>query len=318
MNNWFTRKPAPVKKTPLDHFLDFLDEYEESGNDKQIYAMSIWGLFDSFGKIFGTLKMYQVADDAKKKKYITTMANRAIELLESEEKNSDIISACYRSIVNYLTAIEGKDLSSMEGRLQQASAELFDMVAYGGKRMTEIGQMEQAASDFLSNRKVEDGFRIGGISLDKHPDSPMELLELAQKLAPVIAQRVRYDQDFYWFLIEQYDRLHGQSEYFDGLLSQVGLQEIEYAGMRSEDSYVKKPNPGVTFFQKEIVPPLSTVVDKEGVVYASIVIFVSFCEIYKKNVTEVRRKYATHYHNNCVSQSSFDSADRWVKVLDSI
>jgi hypothetical protein len=162
------------------------------------------------------------------------------------------------------------------------------------------------------------GFKIGGITTAKPPGNAQELVALTQELAPAIARRVPTEQDCYWFVIEQYDRLHGQSPYLNELLGTVGLHEIEYAGMRSEESYVGKPNPGVIFFQREIVLPLASVFDKQATGYASIVIFTGFCQIYSEAVAHVRKKYATHYHNNCISQGSYRSADRWVEVLDSL
>jgi hypothetical protein len=166
--------------------------------------------------------------------------------------------------------------------------------------------------------KVNGGFNIGGISVPRHPNTPNELVDLTTKLAPQIAKRVRSDQDLYWFIIEQFDRLYGKSEYFNEILDSVGLHVIEYKGMRSEQSYVGKPNPGVTFFQREIIAPLSAVYDQNGVDYSSVVIFSGFCQTYKTNVKAARNKYGTHYHNNCISQGNFNSADRWVEVLDSL
>lgn len=182
---------------------------------------------------------------------------------------------------------------------------------------TDTAQQEKGAGRPVSTAQ-DTGVTVGGLLIAKKPESQEELLDLVHRVAPEIAKRVPMEQDFYWFLIEQYDRLRGKSDYFDELLDHVGLHPIEYEGMRSEESYVGHPNPGVAFFRDEVTQPLSALYDKDGVGYVTTALFTGFCEIYASGVAALRRKYAEHYHNNCVSQGNFNSAERWVAVLDSL
>ncbi|QQR39001.1 hypothetical protein [Devosia rhizoryzae] len=220
-----------------------------------------------------------------------------------------------------------RDVCIAEGDLQYAQ-EWSDAISSIEARLIVLGGSTKAAKqddldEVLGSPPAapavhDPALTIGGISISKKPETEEELLQLVQRVAPEIAKRLPMEQDFYWFLIEQYDRMRGKSEYLDELLDHVGLHPIEYQDMRSEESYVGKPNPGVAFFRDEVVGPLSGMYDEDRVDYVSTVLFTGFCQVYAPGIAALREKYATHYHNNCVSQGSFNSADRWVEVLDSL
>ncbi len=35
-------------------------------------------------------------------------------------------------------------------------------------------------------------------------------------------------------------------------------------------------------------------------------------------IKNLRVKYAVHYHNNCISSGSFNNAEKWGEVIDSL
>jgi hypothetical protein len=212
------------------------------------------------------------------------------------------------------------DVHSLSSSCNGITREAEEFISVlGGTTKSESGKNPHASASTKADQPaLGTVMTVGGVSISKRPESQEELLDLVHRVAPEIAKRVPTEQDFYWFLIEQYDRLRGKSDYFDELLDHVGLHPIEYKGMKSEESYVGQPNPGVVFFRDEITKPLSNLYDEDGLGYVTTALFTGFCGIYASGVTALRRKYATHYHNNCVSQGNYNSADRWVAVLDAL
>lgn len=143
--------------------------------------------------------------------------------------------------------------------------------------------------------------------------------QFAALLADQLAGLLRTEEDAWWFLAEEFDYLVGCGEPIAGLLAMSGvtMHEIEYKGSKSETSYVGKPNPGVALLKNA----RSVFASKFGEDIADMTIayaFIMFIHSNQAMLTSLRIKYATHFHNNCISQSSFRNADRWVEVLDSL
>lgn len=142
---------------------------------------------------------------------------------------------------------------------------------------------------------------------------------LAAQLADQLAGALRTEEDVWWFLAEEYDYLSNCGPSASNLLakSPLKMHEIEYEGRRSENSYVGKPDPGVTLLKKA----RSVFADKFSEGIADLMIAYAFSLFVIQNINmlnPVRIKYATHFHNNCVSQGSFRNAERWGDVLDAL
>jgi hypothetical protein len=159
---------------------------------------------------------------------------------------------------------------------------------------------------------------IAGLQFHRVPQSVPDVIELAQRVLPELMKRLPTEQDLYWFVIEQYDRLRGRDHTLDEMLDEVALDELEYEGMRSETSYVGKPNPGVVFLEEQVRKPLRVEMDEEATTYVLVAIYTALCSTNEAAVNALRRKYATHYHNNCVQNGHYNTADKWVAVLDQI
>jgi hypothetical protein len=161
------------------------------------------------------------------------------------------------------------------------------------------------------------GFTVGGVNLQRPPESDEEVTDLAVKIAKELAAKLPTEQDIYWFLIEQYDRLVGYSDRVEPLRASfpIRLYAIEYEGRRSENSYVGKPNPGMIYLDTEVTPVVEAHFGKSTAELIRTAIFGTFCDGCRDIIKNLRLKYAVHYHNNCVSSSSFRFADKWNEVI---
>ncbi|MDQ0566864.1 hypothetical protein GRI55_05425 [Erythrobacter citreus] len=143
--------------------------------------------------------------------------------------------------------------------------------------------------------------------------------KLAEQLSAQLAGILRTEEDTWWFLAEQYDYIVDCGEPAKGLLDlcSMKMHEIEHEGRKSENSYVGKPNPGVDLLKKARAL-FASKFDEDLADMTIAYAFIMFVENNIRMLNPLRIKYATHFHNNCVSQSAFRNADRWGDVLDSL
>jgi hypothetical protein len=172
-------------------------------------------------------------------------------------------------------------------------------------------------SSFFGGSKKA-GFSVGDESLPRPPKTDEEVLALCIKIAQSLVKRLPTEQDVYWFVVEQYDRLFEQGDKVREILANSSLFEIEHRGCRSETSYVGKPNPGVVFLEQEVMPPLIDAYGKEAAQRIGATIYVLFCDGLKLEIRRLRAKYASHYHNNCVAKGHYNNADEWALVLSAV
>lgn len=158
---------------------------------------------------------------------------------------------------------------------------------------------------------------------DPAPDDGISIgdatAQIAAQLADQLAGALRTEEDVWWFLAEEFAYIVDCGEPADGLLAMSGFEmhEIEYEGRKSETSYVGKPNPGVTMLKKArlvFARKFDEDIADMTIAYA----FIMFTHNNQALLTPLRIKYATHFHNNCLSQGSFRNADRWGEVLDAL
>ncbi|UWU28856.1 hypothetical protein N2600_02470 [Rhizobium sp. WSM1274] len=159
---------------------------------------------------------------------------------------------------------------------------------------------------------------IAGRDFARPPQSVEDVIQLTAQVMPALLRHLSTEQDFYWFVIEQYDRLYGYHDTLDEMLETIGLLEIEYEGQRSETSYIGKPNPGIVFVEDQIRKPLSRELDEGAMHFVLVGILTAVASSSAVKLLEIRRKHATHYHNNCIEKGHFNMADKWVEVLDAI
>jgi len=164
------------------------------------------------------------------------------------------------------------------------------------------------------------GFTVGDVHLPKPPESDDEIFSMAFEVSKSLIVKLPTEQDLYWFVIEQYDKLLSYNSSVEQVTSNfpISLYEIEYEGRRSENSYVGKPNPGIVYLETKVMPTLVARFGLETSELIRAVIFGSYCDNLKSQIEALRLKYAVHYHNNCISSSSFNSADKWNEVISSL
>lgn len=163
-------------------------------------------------------------------------------------------------------------------------------------------------------------FSIGGMNFSRPPENDSEVLTLATSLANELAKKLPTEQDVYWFVIEQYDEMQGYNSGVNQITSNfpISLYEIEYSGRKSEDSYVGKPNPGMIYLNTSVTPVLQKLFGNDTAELVRTAIFGTLCDGLKDIISNLRLKYAVHYHNNCVSSSSWRYADEWNEVITSL
>lgn len=158
-------------------------------------------------------------------------------------------------------------------------------------------------------------FIVGDESLPTAPKDDDEMYPLCIKIAQSLTKRLLNEQDIYWFVVEQYDRLLPEGENVQEILSNAYLFNIEHRGSRSESSYVGKPNPGVTFLDQKVMPPLEDEYGRETAQRLRATIYVIFCSGFEEDIRRLRIKYAVHYANNCSSAGHHNRVEEWDEVI---
>lgn len=168
----------------------------------------------------------------------------------------------------------------------------------------------------------KDTVMIGGIET-KLPETDEQIMQLASKLARQLEMKLKMEQDLYWFVIEFFDRTSVFNDSAKGVLNNLPfhLDEMEYEGRRSENSYVGKKNSGVTYLLEDIAPSFKKAVSHLGdgpeqVIVA--LVYVIFCTTHAEMIKSLRIKYAVHYHNNCMLSGSLNNAEKWGEVIESL
>lgn len=165
---------------------------------------------------------------------------------------------------------------------------------------------------------VEPGLWIGRRWLSKAPQNSQELEGLTELVAHDLAQSLPTEQDVYWFVVEEYDRILDRGEALPVLYEHFPLHPIEHQGRRSEDSYVGHANPGVVFLDELVSPALTATYDAKTAVLIRAGIYTRFREVLRSEIDRLRVKYAQHYQQNCLKEGAANNAARWQAVMDSV
>lgn len=179
---------------------------------------------------------------------------------------------------------------------------------------------KQAVVEKVEMKEPAKKIMLCGVELDKMPETQEEQLRMMARAAIAIIPHLPTEQDVYWFVIEQYDRIISCGELVASIMATYPFKmyEIEYLDRKSEDSYVGHKNPGIVYVLNAILPDL---VRHYGMVQAQTMlafIFGTYLNGNKELIQSLRLKYAVHYHNNCVSSGSFTAAEQWDEVISAL
>jgi hypothetical protein len=186
------------------------------------------------------------------------------------------------------------------------------------KKVFEV--VKQAAVEQVEMKEPAKKIMLCGVELDKMPETQEEQLRMMARAAIAIIPHLPTEQDVYWFVIEQYDRILSFGELVASIMATYPLKmyEIEYLDRKSENSYVGHMNPGIVYVLNAILPDL---VRHYGMVQAQTMlafIFGTYLHGNKDLIKALRLKYAVHYHNNCISSGGFRTAEKWDEVISSV
>ncbi|GLO15617.1 hypothetical protein PPUJ20028_42020 [Pseudomonas putida] len=162
--------------------------------------------------------------------------------------------------------------------------------------------------------------RLCGVELERMPANADELNSMMARAAIAIIPHLPTEQDVYWFVIEQYDRIISCGETVASITATYPFHpcEIEYLNRKSEDSYVGHKNPGIVYVLNAVLPDL---VRHYGMVPAQTMlafIFGTYLHGNTQLIQALRLKYAVHYHNNCMSAGNLHAADQWGEVITAL
>ena len=137
---WFGKKSeaknaSNAQGSALENVQRFLSDYERVGKDRTRYAMALWGISEAFLKIFGSFDGYHGADKAKRNRYLTMIANNAMESLESD---NEILANCNQAFVNFLVATEGYSGRQLGGRSKMSLIASTASSALAKRRLTAL------------------------------------------------------------------------------------------------------------------------------------------------------------------------------------
>ncbi|WP_122693913.1 hypothetical protein [Pseudomonas viridiflava] len=179
---------------------------------------------------------------------------------------------------------------------------------------------KQAAVEKVAVKEPAKKIMLCGVELDKMPETQEEQLRMMARAAIAIIPHLPTEQDVYWFVIEQYDRIISCGELVASIMATYPFKmyETEYLDRKSENSYVGHKNPGIVYVLNAILPDL---VRHYGMVQAQTMlafIFGTYLHGNKDPIKALRLKYAAHYHNNCISSGGFRTAEQWNEVISSV
>lgn len=318
MFNFFKSNKNPSENiSSMNAVTKFLKEYNNS-QQKNIYAMHLWGIVEAFNKIFGGLNNYQQADKSRQAQYLSMIGNEAIKSV----KTKDLIPAsCNNFFMNYLVATNGVERNKLRGQIEQVADTLDGIVRYGALEMRQAEEIEENTREFLSEEAT---FRIGS-GVVKGPVTEQAVVYLSTSVSRDLQKILQTREDYYWFVIEQYDRLFEHKTAIRSLLNELALFPIEHEGRRSEQSYVGKPNPGVTYMSQ-----ISSAVKNwcaatapnfnpdELSLRVIAAMYGHFRVEHKAAIDIIRLEHASHYHNNCIASGNFRSAEKWTQVINAV
>ncbi|NEI66513.1 hypothetical protein [Rhizobium leguminosarum] len=318
MRDWLRfGKQAQTEIPPIDGLNQFMVEYRTS-NEKDRYALTLWGIVTAFKTIFGGLDGFNFAEPSRRSKYLKMIEDNAAKYAK---QGAAIEAKCNIFYMDYLVATAGIPRAEQRGSIEQISDMIDGIIRYGDSRQREIAAIEAAAEEAIT---VAATFRIGS-GFVQGPVTERAVQDVSTIILTDLQQVLRTREDYYWFMIEFHDLLLSEKVAIRSLLDELPLFAIEYEGMRSVDSYVGKPNPGVVYMAgirpaildwcRKTIPTLDAdqmATRVLGVAYGS------FRMRGKQALDAMRLEYAVHYHNNCVSNGSFQSADRWNEVIDAL
>lgn len=318
MFNFFKSKKKSSENIPENELLiEFVKEYNSS-QQQNIYAMHLWGIVEAFNKIFGDLGGYHKSDQSRKAQYISMIGNHAIEQIKEREL---ISASCNRFFVNYLVATKGVDRVNLRGSIEQVADILDGIVRNGALEMRKSRQVEEKVREFISE---ESTFRIGSFVI-KGLVTERAVVDLSARASLDLQKILHTREDYYWFVIEQYDRLFERKASIRSLLDSVTLFPVEYEGRRSEQSYVGKPNPGVVYMtgiSSEVrawcAATAPTFNPDELSLRVIAAIYAHFRLEHKTAIDIIRLEHASHFHNNCIASGSFRSAEQWNEVINAV
>lgn len=162
------------------------------------------------------------------------------------------------------------------------------------------------------------GFVVGDVWSSRPPSTTPEMEQLVSKIVEQLVKNLPTEQDFYWFVVEEYDRIVERGEVLPTLTLHFPLFAIEHEGRRSESSYVGAPNPGVMFLDEKVTPILTATFGERTAKLTRAGIYTKFRELAQSHVNPLRLKYAVHYHNNCIQSNSYRNADLWNEVIEAV
>lgn len=312
-----SEKKRPDHTPALERAEQFLAEYANS-DQKELYALNLWGIFTAFKEIFGDIDQYQSSDEDRKKRYITLLGTSAIEEVR---KGDEISSASYNFFMNYLVATSGTNREEMRGSLEQVSDRLDGIVRFGAKTNEQLAEMEDDAREIVSSAgrfKIGSSFVVG-------PVTERAVVDLSQVIINDLRGILHTGDDFYWFTIEQHDRLLSGASAIRNMLDELPLFPIEYEGRCSSESYVGRPNPGVDYFER-IRPEIrswcaKTAPDLEPGELSTRVIAAAyghFRKNWQRTLDGLRLEMARQYRESCVANGDHRSAGQWSEVITAL
>jgi len=320
--DWFKSKQGqqnepPVQQANLEVLTKFIAEYNSS-NEKAIYAMHLWGRFANLNKIFGNLKGFQSADSESKNKYITIISTDAISNL----RDGNLASAsCANFYVNYLVAISNTPRNELRGPIEQIADIVDGIVRHGENEMKRVGKIEEDTQTYLQS---QESYKIGS-GIIRGSVTERTALELSAIILRDLQQVLQTNEDYYWFVLELHGRLISKKDFVRTIIDGQPLLPFEYEGRHSISSYVGKPNPGIQYIDS-IYPSVrnwcqKTVPMNHPDEISTRLIAAAYTRFRMENesaINQIRLEHAVHFHNNCISNGHFESAERWGDVIDAL
>jgi hypothetical protein len=316
---WFWKKSeaknvSNVQGSILANVERFLHDYERAGKDRTRYAMALWGINEAFLEIFGSFDGYHGADKAKRNRYLTMIANNAIESLET---GNDIEASCNQAFVNFLAATEGYSRRQLIGSLENVADRIDGIVRFGKAEIDRIGRMEGEVKEFLA----QDASYAIGSGVVQGAVSERNVVLASQLIIAELQKVLRTHEDYHRYIIEQYARLKVEPG-IRTLLDSVPMFEIELSTLGKGWSKDSPPGLGVSCIDgirpqlrhwcQVTVPSLDPGELSLRIIGAA---YGHFRNTGKSNFDEIRAGYAKQFQEQCIRSGYAQAAAAWGKVV---
>lgn len=161
-------------------------------------------------------------------------------------------------------------------------------------------------------------FNVGGFSFYGDILDDKMAAKVISRIARRVVEMCPTELDLYRYLMEEADKLSEGDEVEKSALEKSRITPLEYEGEITKAHDYPDNRAALNYLNDEVSPDLEKVVGYYQGDKIRAHIFTYIVDLNASTVSDLRKKYAVHYANNCTQNGHFGFADKWDDVIKSI